>query len=261
MSATAIPSALAHPISSALVLLVAADFDGTLSPLAEHHSRAEPTPGALAALDRLSEIPNTHVAIVSGRGLEDVRLRLGRHDRWDLFGSHGAEVHGDASQPIPSDLRDRLRELDSRLEALCDRFAGLTVESKPRGIAVHYRALTEGEGAVAEEAVLRLATEFPELGLQAGTKVVEFLADRVTKADALCSLRTKYGASVVVFIGDDLTDEHAFRSLRPCDFGIKVGQGDTAARFRLLSVDDVVRFLSALADFREAWSRNREGHQ
>jgi trehalose 6-phosphate phosphatase len=251
MSIQIAPIELATRIAALPSLLVAADFDGTLSPLSWHHSQAEPAPGAVTALDRLSGLPRTRVAVVSGRGLADIRARLGSHDRWDVFGSHGAESREGTCHPIAGDMRLRLDALEARVTDLRAHFAELVVESKPRGVAVHFRALSSGDAKAAEASVLQIAADYPQLGLQSGSKVVEFLADRVTKADALASLRSRHDVTDVVFIGDDLTDEHAFRSMRPSDFSVKVGPGGTAARFRLPSVDTVVEFLTLLAGLRE----------
>jgi trehalose 6-phosphate phosphatase len=251
MSAQIEPIELATRVSASPSLLVAADFDGTLAHLSSHHAHAEPAPGAVTALDRLNELPGTHVAVVSGRGLSDVRARLGSHDRWDMFGSHGAESSAGQSRPISEEMRARLDALAARVTDLQARFAALVIESKPRGVAVHFRALVSSDATAAEAAVLQIAADFPQLGLQSGSKVLEFLADRVTKADALAVLRARHGVTDVVFIGDDLTDEHAFRSMRASDFAIKVGPGETAARFRLPSVEAVVEFLTVLASMRE----------
>lgn len=251
MSAQVAPIELAARVSASPRLLVAADFDGTLAHLSSHHAHAEPAPGAVPALDRLSQLPGTHVAVVSGRGLSDVRARLGSHDRWDMVGSHGAESHDGQFRPMSEDMRALLEALEARVTDLRARFAALVVESKPRGVAIHFRALGKIDATAAEAAVLQIAADFPQLGLQSGSKVLEFLADRVTKADALAALRSRHGVTDVVFIGDDLTDEHAFRAMRPSDFAIKVGPGETAARFRLPSVEAVVEFLTVLADLRQ----------
>ena len=124
-------------------------------------------------------------------------------------------------------------------------------------MAVHFRALGSRDATAAEAAALEIAADFPQLGLQSGSKVLEFLADRITKADALASLRTRHDVTDVVFIGDDLTDEHAFRSMQPSDFAIKVGPGETAARFRLPSVEAVVEFLTVLATLRDRSPNDR----
>ncbi len=244
-------------VASTPVLLVATDFDGTLAPIVEHPDRAVPNADALAALTRLGLVPHTHVAVVSGRGLPDLRTRLGERPRWELSGSHGAETTGEADRPMRADAGEQLRDLAVLLAGVVARTPGCTVEVKPRGVAFHYRGIRDTHAGPAVDAVTTLAGRFPALEMRLGSMVVEFLADKVTKADGLRQLRHRTGASAVIFIGDDLTDEHAFRSLALTDAGVKVGPGDTTAQFRLGSVDDVARLVLLLAEEREAWVRHR----
>jgi trehalose 6-phosphate phosphatase len=245
-------------VASAPVLLVATDFDGTLAPLVEHHDLAAPNATAVAALARLSLFPHTHVAVVSGRGLADLHRRLGVPPQWQLSGSHGAEIDGEADRLISAESRSQLGELARLLIPIADRHPGCLVESKPRGVAFHYRGVSEEYAGSAVDAVTTLAGQFPALNMRFGSMVIEFVVDKVTKADGLRHLRHRTGASAVMFIGDDLTDEHAFQSLVPTDAAVKVGLGETTAPFRVGSVDDVARLLVLLADEREGWVRDRE---
>jgi trehalose 6-phosphate phosphatase len=68
------------------------------------------------------------------------------------------------------------------------------------------------------------------------------------KGTALLALKEEVGASAVLYFGDDVTDEHVFEVLGPADLGVKVGEGETAARLRLDSPEDVAE---ALRDLRE----------
>ncbi|MBL9030543.1 MAG: trehalose-phosphatase [Phycisphaerae bacterium] len=250
-------SDIVRHVASTPILLVASDFDGTLAPLIAPHDRAAPDRAAMVALTRLSRIPHTHVGIVSGRGLADLRARLGAPARWELSGSHGAEVAGEADRPMPGEARAQLRELAAVLGSIAAKAPGCMVEAKPRGVAFHYREVAdEHAGSVVGE-VTALAARFPALVMRFGSMVVEFLADRITKADGLRTLRHRTGATATIFIGDDLTDEHAFASLSPSDAGVKVGQGDSRAQFRVGGVEDVARLLALLAEEREAWALGR----
>ena len=244
-------------IASTPVLLVATDYDGTLAALVERPDRAEPNSGALAALDRLSVVPHTHVAVVSGRGLADLNARLGAPTGWALSGSHGAEIAGEVERPMPPETWAQLGELGVLLTSIASSHPGCFVEHKPRGVAYHYRGVSDEHAGSAVDGVTALAERFPALTMRLGSMVVEYLADRITKADGIRHLRHRTGASAVVFIGDDLTDEHAFLSLVPSDASVKVGPGDTRAQFRVGSVDEVARLLVLLAQRREAWVRER----
>ena len=71
---------------------------------------------------------------------------------------------------------------------------------------------------------------------------------RASKGEALTALRDELGAPVVLYAGDDVTDEHAFEALRDDDVTVKVGDGTTAARFRVDDPDALVAALATLAD-------------
>jgi trehalose 6-phosphate phosphatase len=244
-------------LASTPVLLVASDFDGTLAPLVDHHDRAVPDAEAVGALVRLSRVPHTHVAVVSGRGLSDLRRRLGEQPRWELSGSHGAEIAGEVEQPMLPEALEQLRELSSHLESIAAQAPGCVVERKPRGVAFHYRGVSDPHAGSALAAVTSMSTRFSALTMRLGSMVIEFLADKITKGDGLRHLRHRTGASAVIFIGDDLSDEHAFVSLGPSDVGVKVGSGDTRAQFRVTNVEEVARLLTLLADERERWMQER----
>ena len=240
-------------VAATPVLLVATDFDGTLAPLVEHHDLAAASPTAMAALSRLGMLPRTHVAVVSGRGLADLQARLGWPGKWELSGSHGAELSGEADLTLPAEARGQLAKVAERLASVAHLYKGCFVEHKPRGVAFHYRGVADENARAAVDAITDLASQFPALSMRCGSMVIEFLVDRFTKADGLHRLRDRAGATAVIFIGDDLTDEDAFASLQLGDAGVKVGQGDTHAQFRVESVGDVERLLEHLADEREAW--------
>ena len=72
------------------------------------------------------------------------------------------------------------------------------------------------------------------------------------KGEALTRLRQHAGASAVVYVGDDVTDEDAFAALESDDLGVKVGQGRSLAAYRVRSPDDVADLLERLADARDA---------
>jgi len=79
--------------------------------------------------------------------------------------------------------------------------------------------------------------------------VVELTVLHASKGEALIALRDEIGAPVVLYAGDDVTDERAFEALGEQDITVKVGPGDTVARYRVQSPEDVV---AALARFRDA---------
>ena len=76
--------------------------------------------------------------------------------------------------------------------------------------------------------------------------MLEFAVVTTDKGAAIDALRERLGATAVVFFGDDVTDEKAFRRMRPADVGVKVGPGDTLATHRVDAPDDVASALAHL---------------
>jgi trehalose 6-phosphate phosphatase len=237
-------------------ILVAADYDGTLAPIVNDPDQAHPDRAALDALAELGEMPDTFVAIISGRSVEVLRSFTGAPASIELIGSHGAE-RGGASPNVEPGTVEELRQLRDQLVELSDRFPGSRVEEKPSGVAFHYREVTAERRGEADAAARRLADAHSSFGLLAGKRVIEFTGAEVRKGGALCAVRDVRGVDLVVFIGDDITDEDAFSVLRPEDVGIKVGTQPTAARFHVEDQKDVAGILETLLVLRRGVSLPR----
>jgi trehalose-phosphatase len=240
-------------VSRAPVLLVATDYDGTLAPLVSEPSLAEAHRESVVALKALAGLPQTHVAVISGRALADVSGRLSGIDSVHFVGSHGSEFeqHGAATIPAESvTLRDKLLE---HARQVSGKYPGTMVEPKPAGLAFHYRNTDEASAAAAINELLKSVEELSGYYVRHGKKVVELSVIETNKGKALQSLRQRLGATAVVFMGDDLTDEDAFATLAGPDVGIKVGDGPTVAKDRVQSASDVARVLAAIAEKRAAW--------
>lgn len=239
-----------NALAGAPVLLVAADYDGTLAPIVPHPSLAEPDPRSMAALRTLAGLDDTHVAIISGRPLADLSRQV-RNASWaQLVGSHGAEFAPGAPRPLPVERVHLLRQAVMIARSLAARTPGAFLEVKPAGLAFHYRNATAAQGDLAVNALLDVAHSMRELRVRHGKKVVELSVLHADKGEALRRLAHGRGATAVLFIGDDVTDEDAFHVLRPRDVGIKVGPGKTAAQFRVDDTSGVASLLEALASSR-----------
>ena len=129
-------------IARAPQLLVACDYDGTLAPIVDDPTHAEPLPEAVAALRALAALPQTTVAVISGRALRDLAALSRLPSEVHLVGSHGSEfdvgfVHG--SRPRWSALRTRLgRRVCASSPAASP---GVRLEPKPASVAVHTRGV------------------------------------------------------------------------------------------------------------------------
>lgn len=224
------------------------DFDGTLVELAE-------TPDAIrvplelpARLARLATRLDGRIAVVSGRSLADLDRYLGC-EGVAMSGSHGLELRlaGGALQPLP-----RPAELDLARGEI-DRFASgsdaLIVEDKPASVALHFRLAPERAPAVA--ALMEDLSARTGLVVQHGKMVAELRPPGADKGDALRALMREpaFAGARPWFVGDDLTDEHAF--VAAAGFGgggVLVGAPrQTAAKYRLAGVGDVAAWLDAAA--------------
>jgi trehalose 6-phosphate phosphatase len=224
-------------------LLVASDYDGVLAPLAAEPSAAVPSPGVAAALERVAARDGVVVALVSGRGVADLQTVSGFSGPYRWVGSHGAEFDG----PLTGELAERRDALADRLAPLVAAVPGALLEVKPASVAVHVRQVTDRSAAAALLEEAHRAAD-PSLTVKPGKEVLELAVTAADKGSALLRLRAELGAAAALYLGDDLTDEDAFRALPDGDLTVKVGAGETAARFRLPDTAAVVPFLEELAD-------------
>ncbi len=240
-------------LARAPVLVVACDFDGTLAPIVDDHRAARPDREALVALRALSDAPQTHVAVISGRALNDLALRTAEVPNVHLVGSHGSEFDPGFAERLSSETRALRTRLVGALESLLARFPGCTLEIKPASVAFHYRGAT---GPVADGAVQAIQAgpgRWQGVSVRHGKKVIELGVTETDKGKALERIRQRFGASAVIFLGDDVTDEDAFATLGGPDVGIKVGPGETRAEFRAADTTEAARILARLAESRAAW--------
>jgi trehalose 6-phosphate phosphatase len=227
-------------------LLVTSDFDGTLSPIVNNPSDARPLPAAGRALIELADLPQTSVALISGRALRDLRVLSSMPSAVHLVGSHGAEFDSGFSHDIDAGL---LQTITEALTAIATGKPGVTVETKPASVALHVRNASPADGDDALQQA-RAAAQAWDAHATAGKAVLEFAVISTDKGEAIDILRDRHDASAVVFFGDDVTDEKAFRRMRDADIGVKVGPGDTLAGFRIGSPEDVAAALQYLLEAR-----------
>ncbi len=241
-------------------LLVGLDFDGTLAEIVLQPADARLVHGALPVLQRLAARTDTTVAIVTGRGVADARMRVAMPDL-HYAGNHGLEIEGPGILWIHPDATSARPALDQLLRELRQSFAGrgdITLEDKAVSFSVHFRSVEDdAEQAAIARVVHNAAAGLPDakaLRLMGGRRVVEVRpAADWDKGRALHSLREtlEFDDAPAIFIGDDVTDEDAFRVLRgPDDLAIVVGEErvpETEAGAMLPSIRDVISFLEALA--------------
>lgn len=234
-------------------LLVALDFDGTMSPLVDRAEDARALPGSAAALRELAQFPRTTTALISGRALDSLRLVASPEPETLLIGSHGAEAWT-GPDGAPLELTESqatiLRRATAAVQEVVDAHPGTLLELKPAGVVLHTRTADADTAKAATNAARDALAPLEDLHLTDGKNVLELSVVQADKGRGLQSLRQLTGATAVVFAGDDVTDEHAFKALKAPDVGIKVGDGDTAAHYRISSPDQLVHLLEELVTLR-----------
>lgn len=241
-------------LAQAPLLLVACDFDGTVAPIVAVPDAAEMDGRCRAALVALGRLPCTSVALISGRPMSWLRHAAGALPDPLLYASHGAETP-QGSEPPRTGPVDRLA---SRLKAIVPRWPGVHVEEKPYGAAVHYRRANPSVAGEVTEVARAIASEFVGVVVKLGSMVVELTTSAEHKGDALKAAKRRSGATHALFIGDDVTDEDAFRELGESDLGIKVGAGQTHADQRVADVVEVAGVLEALCAARRVFLESRK---
>lgn len=243
---TALDEFAAHP-----VVVIGVDFDGTLAPLADNPMDAEPVAGAMPLLTELAARPGVTVAVVSGRALGALHTLTQATDPMVLIGSHGAESSlADAGHRLSEEEHGRLSALDEDLDALLDEHPEARLERKPSAVVLHTRGMEQDAAVAATEAGAQVAARHTGVSTTPGKDVLEMAVTEAGKGPALLELADSVGADIILYAGDDVTDERAFEALRSSDLTVKVGDGPTAAHHRVPDEWAVVRILQHLVDTR-----------
>ena len=239
-------------------MLVALDFDGTLAPIVPHPDDAELLPEARPVLERLAQRADTEVALVSGRGLGDLAERIGLAEVF-YAGNHGLEIRGPGLQetlPAAVELTERVQSCAAALHDAVGGIPGVYLENKTLSLSVHYRMIDDEPTQLRVQEGVRRAFEQQSQGLRltTGKRVIEVRPDvDWHKGKALLfimrAIEQARGARMLpMFVGDDKTDEDAFRVVPADGVAVLVGEpgGDTAATSYVRAPDEVVALLERL---------------
>jgi trehalose 6-phosphate phosphatase len=224
------------------------DFDGTLVELAAAPDAISVGAEVAPLLKRLDERLGGRLALVSGRSIADLENHL-ECSGLAVSGSHGFELRLRDGRVAPLGPRQDLSQARARLSGYAASVPGLLVEEKPFGLALHYRQAPEEEER-ARALMAELAGQH-DLILQEGKMVIELRPRGADKGGALRAFMAEpdFAGARPIFVGDDMTDEHAFAAAGELGGGgVLVGPPRaTAAQWRLGDVPAVIQWLSRAA--------------
>ena len=259
------PSASLGERLSQSPLLIALDIDGTVAPIAPTPEKAAVPDETRKTLERLTRLPNVHLAFVTGRAAEDGRRLVRVAKSWTI-GNHGLELidpHGELRvDPAAGEFMPVLAQAVRMLSEPLSRYEGVFIEDKRWTLSVHFRLARETDVPNVERTVADVARELG-LRLLEGKKILELRPPlAVNKGTALLELANELGIfhegvlrGSILYAGDDRTDEDAFLALpRPPANAITlhVGKADlpeglrTNAEFMLgdtLAVHEFLKWL------------------
>jgi trehalose 6-phosphate phosphatase len=235
---------------------LAFDFDGTLAPIVAERTAAQLRGETRAILRTVSLL--YPCAVISGRERADVASRFADIPLVAVIGNHGAEA---GRGPLDRRARELVGTWRVRLQRALDGVEGVEIEDKRFSIAVHYRRAPSWDEAF--RAIRGAVAALDGAAAFGGHAVVNiFPADAPTKGDAIRAVCDRVGARVAVYVGDDLTDEEAFRA-DVVRISVRVGESTgSAARFFVpdqLAVDDLLRALVAARARHDGLGRRWEG--
>jgi trehalose 6-phosphate phosphatase len=239
-------------------VLVAVDFDGTLAPFVTDPMQARALPGALDALRAAAALDGDTVALVSGRDLATLAelTGFGADDGIVLIGSHGAQASPQAgdNEVLDQEARARLNVVAAELKAVQSRYPAARLELKPAAVALHTRGVDPAVAAAALAEARELGERYPGVHVMPGKDVVELTVVEANKGTAILRLARAAGSEATLYVGDDVTDERAFAALNPAagDLTVKVGDGETAAAYRVPDPAAVVDLLELFVEQRRA---------
>jgi trehalose-phosphatase len=238
-------------IRRAHYLFLLMDYDGTLTPIVARPELAVCPPGLKPVLENLRDSPRALVAIISGRALEDLKEKVGVTGI-TYVGNHGLEIENPAGvhrKNLSPRRQDELKQIRKSLESLLKPVQGVLFEDKGPILSVHYRNAPREASRRVQEAVQEVLESYPNRWqLSAGKKIFEILPRMdFDKGKTIQELLLRFSPTQIlpVYLGDDPSDEDAFRAIHGRGIPIRVGNGtvSSAAFYFLRGPAEVLEFL------------------
>jgi len=238
-------SSLAVTKNRALLL----DYDGTLAPFKVNRTKALPYPGITDILDRIIEVDNCRLAIISGRPVNEATSLLNLKRMPEIWGSHGWErllPDGDY-QALKLDIKMENGLKQAGEWSIRSEFKD-HIDSKHGCLALHWRGLDD---ATAEKIKHSALEKWNPIAEDSGLIIAEFdggieiRAPGRNKGTAVNTIKSEIGPGIIAYLGDDMTDEDAFNALDDMGLGVLVGERlrPSKADLWLTPPDELITFL------------------
>jgi trehalose 6-phosphate phosphatase len=239
-------------VPNATERLLMLDYDGTLAPFVKDRDHAYPYPEIPELIDELMRHCGTRVVVVSGREADEIPFLLRTSRPIEVWGCHGLErCKPDGSYwraPLPTEVEEAFSCVGRDLAQ-----AGMSTlsEVKAGGVAVHWRGLTPLYAQEVKGAAYQLFSKYiniPGLLVQAFDEGVELRSRGCNKAEAVRNLLAECSEdAAIAYLGDDTTDEDAFRALagRGITILVRPTFRFTAAQFWVRPPDELIGFFRA----------------
>ncbi len=239
----------APPVPPAATTAIFADLDGTLAEIEATPGEVGLEPGRQQLLAELSRALGGRLAVISGRGIDDLdRVLDGKVVA--LGAVHGLIRRTASGVLLGPDKDPRVARAVTAFDELAVRQPGLLVEDKGAAVSLHYRLAPAAEAEC--RALARRSADEQGLVLQPGDMVVEVRAPGPDKGDALSAFMAEapFVGATPIFIGDDVTDENGFRAAEALGgYGVVVGaRRPTLARYALPDVTHVQAWLGSISE-------------
>jgi trehalose-phosphatase len=243
--------AVAKAPFSALLL----DYDGTLAPFSVERDQAFPYAGVRELLQKILDMRRTRLIIVTGRDAREIWPLLCLQPPPEVWGAHGLQrLRTDGTCKMPDISASVARALDEAHRWLIYQGLEELAEIKPGSIAVHWRVFEEAAAAELRGRVLLGWSRIAGRGLLTLLEFdcgVEIRVPGLDKGDAVRTILAEIGPNVpIAYLGDDATDEYAFRALGKDGLTVLVRPRPrkTAAQACLKSPEELSEFLTGWAE-------------
>lgn len=229
--------------------LLLLDYDGTLQYFTDNPQDARPDKQLLKIMEELSSDKKNEIVVISGRDKDALQEWLG-HLNIEFVAEHGVWYKEDGKgwsevANLRSEWKEEIRAI---LELYVDRTPGSLIEEKDYSLVWHYRKSESGLGDLRSRELisnLQYLTGNMDIQIMEGNKVIEIKNAGVNKGNGAMKWLGKGKYDFIFTAGDDWTDEDIFKVMPKSAYSLKVGDGNTEARFNVKGVDDIRRILSS----------------